>query len=162
MIKLLSTYKKNLITRDTHVNYQSSSNPCSKVISKVKVFKKWDKLQGQGHRVKNNGTHRKVLSQGILMWNIKALAFTIQKFLSKVKVFKEWVKLLGQGHMVKNNGINTRNIHVKYQSSSTHCSKLISKVKVFKKWAIHQGQGQRVKNNGTHEKILSQGKAFTV
>ena len=84
------------------------------------------------------------------------------KVFSKVKVFKEWVKLLGQGHMVKNNGINTRNIHLKYQSSRTHCSKLISKVKVFKKWAIHQDQGQRVKNNGTHEKILSQGKAFTV
>ena len=67
MIKLLSTYKKNLITRDTHVNYQSSSNPCSKVISKVKVFKKWDKLQGQGQRVKINGTQRKVVSQGILM-----------------------------------------------------------------------------------------------
>ena len=28
---------------------------------------KWIKLQGQGHRIKNNGTHRKVLSQGILM-----------------------------------------------------------------------------------------------
>ena len=37
------------------------------VISMVKVFKKWVKLQGQGHRVKNNGTHGKVLSQGILM-----------------------------------------------------------------------------------------------
>ena len=45
----------------------SSSTHCSKVISKVKIFKKWVKLQGQGHRVKNNGTPGKVLSQGKLM-----------------------------------------------------------------------------------------------
>ena len=57
--------QKDLITRDIHVKYQSSSTHYSKVISKVKVFKKWVK-QGQGHRVKNNGTHQKVLSQGIL------------------------------------------------------------------------------------------------
>ena len=28
----------------------------------------------QGHMVKNNGTQGKFLSQGIFMWNIKALA----------------------------------------------------------------------------------------
>ena len=48
----------------------SSSTHYSKDIGKVKVFKKmcqtpfkkkWVKLQGQGHRVKNNGTHGKVL-----------------------------------------------------------------------------------------------------
>ena len=33
----------------THLKYQSSSTHRSKVISKVKVFKKWIKLQGQGH-----------------------------------------------------------------------------------------------------------------
>ena len=31
------------------------------------------------HSVKNNGTHGKFLSQGILMWNIKALALTVKK-----------------------------------------------------------------------------------
>ena len=31
-------------------------------ISKVKVFKKWVNLQGQGHEVKNNGTHGEVLN----------------------------------------------------------------------------------------------------
>ena len=59
--------QKDLITRDIHVKYQSSSTHCSKVISKVKDLKKWVKLQGQGHRVKINGTHEKELSQGILM-----------------------------------------------------------------------------------------------
>ena len=78
------------IRRDTHVKYQSSSTLSSKVISKVNVFKKWVKLQGQGHRVKNNGTHGKVLSQGILMWNIKALAFTVQKLLARLKFQREW------------------------------------------------------------------------
>ena len=42
--------QKGLITRNTHVKYQ-----------------KGKKLQCQGHRVKKNGTHGKVLSQGILM-----------------------------------------------------------------------------------------------
>ena len=70
---------KGLITRDTHVKYQNSSAHCSKVICKVEVFKNWVKLQGQGHMVKNNGTHGKVLSHGILMGNIKALALTVQK-----------------------------------------------------------------------------------
>ena len=58
---------KGLITTDTHVKYQSSSTHCSKVISRVKVFKKWVILKGQGHRVKNNGNHGKILSQGILI-----------------------------------------------------------------------------------------------
>ena len=39
--------------------------------------------QGQGHRVKNNGTQGKVLSQGIFMW--KALALTAQKLLASLK-----------------------------------------------------------------------------
>ena len=51
---------KDLITRDIHVKYQSSITHYSKVISKIKV-------QLQGHRVKNNGTQGKVLSQGIPM-----------------------------------------------------------------------------------------------
>ena len=38
-------------------------------------------IQGKGHSVKNNGTHRKVLSQGVFMCYIKALALTVQKLL---------------------------------------------------------------------------------
>ena len=53
--------------KDTHVKSQSSKTQCSKDISNVKVYKKWFKLQGQGHGVKINGTHGKVLSPGILM-----------------------------------------------------------------------------------------------
>jgi hypothetical protein len=34
----------------------------SKDMANVKVFEKWVKLQGQGDKVKNFGTNRKVLS----------------------------------------------------------------------------------------------------
>ena len=54
-------------------------------MSKVKVFKKWVKLQGQGHRVKNNGTHGKVLSQENIMGNIKALALLVQILFERLK-----------------------------------------------------------------------------
>ena len=77
--------QKDLITGNIYVKYQSSRTHCLKVISNVKVFKKWVKLQGQGHRVKNNGTHGNFLSQGILIWNIKALSFTVQKLLARLK-----------------------------------------------------------------------------
>ena len=63
----IKNLQKDLITRDIHVKYQCSNTHYSKVISKIKVFKKLVKLSGQSHRVKNNGTHRKVLSQGILI-----------------------------------------------------------------------------------------------
>ena len=56
---------------------------------------------------KNNGTHVKVLSQRIFMWNIKALALTVQKLLARL-VFKKWFKLQGQGHRVKNNGTHRK------------------------------------------------------
>ena len=44
------------------------------------VFKKI----GQGNRVKNNGTHGKVLSHEILIWIIKALALSVQKLLARL------------------------------------------------------------------------------
>ena len=76
--------QKGLITRNTHVKYQSSSTHFSKVISKGKDFTKRVKLQG--HIVKKSSTH-------------------CSKVISKVKVFKKnWVKLHSQGHSVKNNG----------------------------------------------------------
>ena len=42
-------------------------------------------LLGQGHRVKNNGTHEKVFSQETFMWNIKALALPVEKLLARLK-----------------------------------------------------------------------------
>ena len=56
--------QKGLITGKIHVIYQSSSTHCLKDISKVKVFKKWVKLQGQGHRVTKYLYTRKGLITG--------------------------------------------------------------------------------------------------
>ena len=52
--------------------------------------------------LKNNGTHGKVLSQGILMWNIKALALTVQKVLARLKFSKNGYK----------NTLSTRNLQL--------------------------------------------------
>jgi hypothetical protein len=46
----------------SNMKYKSPIPYHSKDMAKVKVFKKWVKLQGQGHKVKNFGTNRKVLS----------------------------------------------------------------------------------------------------
>jgi hypothetical protein len=45
-----------------HMKYKSPITYHSKDMAKVKVFKKWVKLQGQDHKVKNYGTIRKFLS----------------------------------------------------------------------------------------------------
>jgi hypothetical protein len=38
---------------DTHTKYESPTTYHSKDMANFKVFKKWVKLQGQGHKVKN-------------------------------------------------------------------------------------------------------------
>jgi hypothetical protein len=53
---------KGLVTSNKHMKYRSPITYHSKDMAKVKVFKKWIKLQGQGHKVKNYGTIRKFLS----------------------------------------------------------------------------------------------------
>jgi hypothetical protein len=44
------------------MKYESPITCRSKNMANVKVFEKWVKLQGQGHKVKNFGTNGKVLS----------------------------------------------------------------------------------------------------
>ena len=51
---------KGLVTINTRVKYQSSDTHCSKVISKVKVFKNRSNPRSRSHD-KNIGTHGKVL-----------------------------------------------------------------------------------------------------
>ena len=57
--------QKDLVTKNTYVKYQISGSHCPKAFCKVKLSfqKNKVKLQGQGLRVKNVCTHRKVLSQ---------------------------------------------------------------------------------------------------
>jgi hypothetical protein len=44
------------------MKYESPTTYHLKDMANVKVTEKWVKLQGQGHKVKNFGTNRKVLS----------------------------------------------------------------------------------------------------
>ena len=107
-------------------NIKALALTVQKLLTRLKFSKKWVKLQGQGHRVENNGTYGKVLSQRILMSNIKALAINHwTKVVNKVKVFflqkmSQTPRSRSQG---KKYGLIIRNTHVKYEISSTHCSK---------------------------------------
>ena len=66
------------------MKYQSSSTHCSKVLSQVKVKKKWVKLQGQGHSVKWKG----LITRKTHVKYIKDLALTVQ-VINKVKNFSK-------------------------------------------------------------------------
>ena len=55
-------------------------------------------------KVKKLRTNKKILSLGIFMRNLRALAFTVQKLSVMLKISKKLVKLQGQGHRVKNHG----------------------------------------------------------
>jgi hypothetical protein len=59
--KIYGSNTKGLVTRNMRMKYKSPIIYHSKDMAKVKVFKKWVKLQGQGHKVKRFGTNRKVL-----------------------------------------------------------------------------------------------------
>jgi hypothetical protein len=57
------------------MKYENPITCLSKDMANVKVFEKWVKLQGQGHKVKNFGT----VTNGKVIKNMKALSLTIQK-----------------------------------------------------------------------------------
>ena len=82
-------------------------------------------------KVKRFSNNKRVLSRGILKWNIKTLAPTVQKLLERLKFSKSMsnskVKVTGSKILVP----FTRNTLMEYQSSSTHVWKARnSKVKV--------------------------------
>ena len=52
----LQYHVKGLVTRNTHVHYESPISSGKKVMAKVKVFQKKVKLQGEGQEVKNYST----------------------------------------------------------------------------------------------------------
>jgi hypothetical protein len=68
------------------MKYESPITCQSKDMANVKVFKKWVKLQGQGHKVKNYGTIRKVLIIGNT--HMKSLSLTIQNVWPMIKFLK--------------------------------------------------------------------------
>jgi hypothetical protein len=90
------------------MKYKSPITYHSKDMAKVKVFKKWVKLQGQGHMVKNVGTNRKVFVIRNTHMKYESPITCHLKYLANVEVFEKWVKLQGQGHKVKNYGTNRK------------------------------------------------------
>ena len=72
------------------MKYKSSNTYYSKVISNVKVFKKWVILQGQGHRVKNNVTHGKITRNTHVKYQSSSIHCL--KVISKVKVSERMTK----------------------------------------------------------------------
>ena len=80
--------------------------------------------------------------------------------MTKVKIFKKSVKGQGQRSQGPNFGFQLKglaqgNIHVKYESPSSHGLEVMAKIKVFKK--LLKGQGQRVQIFGSGWKVLSRG-----
>ena len=92
---------------------------------------------GQGHKDKYLDTW-KILSQEMLMCNLKALIFNIQK-LRPMSIFKTI------GHMSRSKGIvlTKRSYHQEYQQG-----------KSFQKAIKLKGQGHKVNNNGIQEREL--------
>jgi putative transposon-encoded protein len=85
------------------MKYKSSITYHSKDMANVKVYEKWVKLQGQGHKVKNlvpteRSCHKEHTYEIPITCHSKDMA--------NVKVFEKWVKLQGQGHKIKNFGTN--------------------------------------------------------
>ena len=77
-----------LVTRNTHLKYQSSSTHYSKVNSKFKVFF----LKGQGHRVKNVGTLRKVLFVCLFAWSLSSHLRIFYSY-GDVTIAGEWLQI---------------------------------------------------------------------
>jgi hypothetical protein len=65
-------------------------------MANVKVFEKWVKHKGQGHKVNNYGTNGKDTH---MKYEIPITYHS--KDMANVKVIEKWVKLQGQGHKVK-------------------------------------------------------------
>ena len=64
--KYLDTCWNILLQEMLMYNMKDLALTVQKLLARLKFWKKkWVKLQGQSHSVKNNGTHEKVLSLGI-------------------------------------------------------------------------------------------------
>ena len=77
---------------------KSPSSYGSKVMAKIKIFKKvTQRSRSQGQNFVSNG---KVLSEGIHMENMQALALAVQKLWPKLKFLKSSSKVKVKGHRV--------------------------------------------------------------
>jgi hypothetical protein len=130
---------KGLARRNTHVKYESSTKHQSKVMTKVIVFEKEVKLQGQRLEGQSHGLKWKAMPEEIHIWNMKALAPTNQTLWPKIKFFKgrPRSKIRGSRSWYQKIGPARENTHEIWKPYH-----LPTKVKVFEKVKLH---GQRVK-----------------
>ena len=70
------------------MQYKSPTPSGYKVMAKVKVFQKKNKLQVQGHKVKHYGARRKILSSAIHRCNMKAIPLLVRKLWPRLKFLK--------------------------------------------------------------------------
>ena len=77
--------------------------------------------EGQDHKDKYFDTSRKILSQEMAMCNMEALVSYPKEVMTNVNFFKTLVICQGQKIKYLQKDLTTRDIHLKYQSSSTHC-----------------------------------------
>ena len=81
----LQYHVKGLVTRNTHVRYESPITSDKKVMAKVQVFLKVGQTLMSKSRGQNYGTMWKVLSQGIQMCNMKVLSLLVRKLWPRLK-----------------------------------------------------------------------------
>ena len=86
--------------------------------------------EGQDHKDKYLDTSRKILSQEMTISNMEALVSYPKEVMTKVNFFCKLVKCQVQKIKYLQKDLITRDIYVKYQSSSPHYSKVISKIKI--------------------------------
>ena len=89
--------------------------------------------EGQDHKDKYFDTSRKILSQEMAMYNMEAFSILSLRRYDQCQFFLKLVKCQGEKIKYLQKDLIIRDIHVKYQSSSTHYSKVISKNKFIKK-----------------------------
>ena len=95
-VKNFGTDKKILSQGICMWNMKALSLTVQKLWSRFKivsVFKTYVKSHSQGHTVKKCGTDGKVMSQGIHMWNMKAVIVTVQKLWPRLKFLNATDKL---------------------------------------------------------------------
>ena len=80
--------------------------------------------EAQDHKDKYFDTSRKILSQEMTMYNMEVVRMLSLRSYDQCQFFFILVKCQGQKIKCLQKDLITRDIHVKYQSSSTHCSKI--------------------------------------
>ena len=130
---LVTTERSCLI--EYSCEYQNSSTHYSKDITRVKVLKKV-KTWSQGYRVTKILVHTDRSCLYKYSCEVSKLSFSLFKSYFCGYSFQKVgqtprSKWKGQNCWFSQKDVGSENTHVKYQSSSTHCSKVIIKINLY-------------------------------